>query len=58
MKAMQATVLQQDQIQIAAGHLQLIGLKAVVKLFAVFAMAHFCDQGFIAGERLGEDRGA
>jgi hypothetical protein len=58
MNAAQAPVLQHDQIQAAADYLQLIRLKAVAKQFAVFAMAHFCDQGFIAGERLGEERGA
>jgi hypothetical protein len=57
MNATQAPILQHDQIQTAADYLQLISLKAVAKQFAVFAIAHFCDQGFIAGKRLVEERG-
>jgi hypothetical protein len=58
MNATQASILQHDQIQTAADYLQLIRLKAVAKQFTMVAMAHFCDQGFIAGKRLGEERGA
>ena len=56
--ATQATVLQHDQIQAAADHLQLIDLKAMAKQLTAIAAAHFRDQGFIAGQRLREDRGA
>jgi hypothetical protein len=57
MNTTQAPILQHDQIQAAADHLQLIGLKAMAKQFAAFAVAHFCDQGFIADQWLREDRG-
>ena len=58
MDATQAAVLQHDQIQTAADHLQLIGLKAMAKQFATITAAHFRDQGFVAGQRLGENCGA